>query len=318
MKAPAKAHFGSPRLPPGRIVWIGGAVLLAAYLAMWRVVPVDFDLLRSLWFLPGVGVLGAIIANTSGTGGGVVFVPVFNALREHGVMALDPLQVVGASMLIQSFGMTMGALRWTDRLLHQPALPAGSLEAQVRWQDYALVVGAVLALSLPAMLATQRLAEFDGPTILLGYKAFSVVLGLSLITLTWTVNMNQPERVRLERVDLFVLLLLAIPGGAITALFSVGIGELVALYLFMRHYPVLLCTGAACVISSVSVISGAMWHIEAGTVQWEVVLLAGPAAALGGFLARPIALWLGARRLKTLDGGWIVLSACYLIALNWR
>ena len=69
-------------------------------------------------------------------------------------------------------------------------------------------------------------------------------------------------------------------------------------------------------ISSVSVIAGMVWHIEAGTIQWEVVLLAGPAAALGGFLARPIALWLGARRLKSLDGAWIVLSAFYLLWLN--
>mgnify|MGYP006178364251 CR=1 FL=1 len=117
--------------------------------------------------------------------------------------------------------------------------------------------------------------------------------------------------------DLIVLLMIAVPGGMITALFSVGIGELVALYLFIRHYPVLLCTGAACLISSVSVISGAIWHVEAGTIQLEVVLLAGPAAALGGFLARPIAIRLGARRLKTLDGAWIVLSAVYLLWLNW-
>ena len=113
-----------------------------------------------------------------------------------------------------------------------------------------------------------------------------------------------------------VLILLAIPGGILTALFSVGVGELVALYLFIRHYPVLLCTGAACLISSVSVIAGSVWHIGAGTIQWEVVLLAGPAAAIGGFFARPIALWLGARRLKTLDGAWIVASAAYLLWLN--
>jgi uncharacterized membrane protein YfcA len=104
----------------------------------------------------------------------------------------------------------------------------------------------------------------------------------------------------------------------ITALFSVGVGELVALYLFIRHYPVLLCTGAACVISAASCLAGVVWHIGVGTIQWEVVLLAGPAAALGGFLARPIALWLGAKRLKTLDGSWIVLSALYLLWLNWR
>jgi uncharacterized membrane protein YfcA len=154
--------------------------------------------------------------------------------------------------------------------------------------------------------------------VLYAYKGFSILLGSALVAATWTVNAARPERTQLARVDLIVLLLLAIPGGMITALFSVGIGELVALYLFIRHYPVLLCSGAACVISAVSCLTGVVWHIGAGTVQWEVVLLAGPAAALGGFLARPIALWLGAKRLKTLDGSWIVLSALYLLWLNWR
>jgi uncharacterized membrane protein YfcA len=180
------------------------------------------------------------------------------------------------------------------------------------------VAGAVLALSLPAMLATQRLTAFDQQDVLLAYKGFSILLGTALILATWTVNAKRPERDRLARIDLVVLLALAIPGGILTALFSVGMGELVALYLFIRHYPVLLCTGAACVISAASCLAGVVWHIGAGTIQWEVVLLAGPAAALGGFLARPIALWLGARRLKTLDGGWIVVSALYLLWLNAR
>jgi uncharacterized membrane protein YfcA len=302
-------------LPKGRLVAIGGAVLLAAYLALFLTVRADPALMERLWFLPGVGVIGAIIANTSGTGGGVVFVPVFNALREWGVMGLLPLQVVGVSMCIQAFGMTMGALRWIDRLYHQPA--PEPLHALVSPRDFFIVALGVLALSLPAMLLTQRFTDFDQHAVLMGYKAFSVLLGIALIASTWTVNLARPERDGIERIDLVVLLLLAIPGGVLTALFSVGVGELVALYLFIRHYPVLLCTGAACLISSVSVIAGALWHIEAGTIRWEVVLLAGPAAALGGFLARPIALWLGARRLKTLDGSWIVLSACYLLWLNW-
>lgn len=310
----AAAQSRLSALPPGRLVWLGGGVLLLAWLALLALVAVDPALVRSLWFLPGVGVIGAIIANTSGTGGGVVFVPVFNALRELGVMSLEPLEVVGVSMAIQSFGMTMGALRWTDRLFHQPE--PEPLHARVRVRDFFLVAGSVLVLSVPAMLWTQRFTDFDQQSVLFAYKGFSILLGLALIASTWTVNLAKPEKTRLERIDLIVLLLLAIPGGALTALFSVGMGELVALYLFIRHYPVLLCTGAACLISSISVLTGVVWHVEAGTIQWEVVLLAGPAAALGGFLARPIALWLGARRLKTLDGSWIVLSALYLLWLN--
>ena len=310
----AATQSGLSTLPKGRLVAIGGGILLAAYAALWLLVPYQAATLDKLWFLPGVGVIGAIIANTSDTGGGVVFVPVFNALRELGEMDLQPLQVVAVSMGIQSFGMTMGALRWTDRLYHQP--DPEPLHARVAPRDFFTVALGVLALSLPAMLVTQRLTSFDQHAVLTGYKAFSILLGLALIVGTWTVNLQRGEKPALERKDLLVLLLLAVPGGILTALFSVGVGELVALYLFIRHYPVLLCTGAACLISSVSVIAGAVWHIEAGTIVWEVVLLAAPGAMLGGFLARPIALWLGARRLKTLDGSWIVLSAVYLLWLN--
>ena len=297
-----------------RFAILGGAALLVAYATVCALAPYDASLLAPLGFIPGIGVVGAIIANASGTGGGVVFVPVFNALRELGTLALDPLQVVAVSMGIQSFGMSLGALRWTDRLYHQHA-PA-ALEAPARTRDYWLVCLAVLALSLPAMLATQRLVAFDAHAVLLGYKSFSIVLGLALILATWTVNRAAPERTRLARIDLAVLLALAIPGGAITALFSVGIGELVAFYLFLRHYPMVLCVGTACVISAISCIAGLPWHIAAGSVRWEVVLLAAPGAMIGAFLARPIALWLGARRLKTAGGAWIVLSACYLLWLN--
>ena len=122
---------------------------------------------------------------------------------------------------------------------------------------------------------------------MLGYKGFSILLGIALITATWTINRNTTERSEIAPVDLAVLALIAIPGGAITALFSVGIGELIAFYLFLRHYPVLLCVGTACIISSASVIAGLVWHIEQGTVQWEVVLLAAPGAMFGALLARP-------------------------------
>lgn len=298
-----------------RLAIIGGVILALFYAALWLVVPYDPALIERLWFLPGVGVVGAIIANASGTGGGVVFVPVFNVLRDFGTMDLDPLQVVAVSMGIQIFGMSLGGLRWTDRLYHQHQ--PEPLEAGTRVRDYWTVVGAVLFLSLPAMLATQRLVTFDKHLVLLGYKAFSITLGFALLVATWTFNRAIPERERLAGVDLGVLLLFAIPGGAITAMFSVGIGELVAFYLFLRHYPMVLCVGTACVISAISCIGGLIWHIAEGTVQWEVVLLAGPGAALGGFLARPIALWLGARKLKTAGGAWIVLSALYLLWLNW-
>lgn len=291
---------------------VGSACLFAAYGAIWCFAPLDPDLVRKLWFMPGIGLLGATIANTSGTGGGVVFVPVFSILRSTGIMTLDTTQVVAASFLIQCFGMTMGALRWSTGLYRDAP------EDRVRPKDYWGTVAVVLIFSLPAMLTTQRYARFDPHDVLLAFKCFSVVLGLTVITTTWTINRVRPPLCRVAAADFFVLALVGLVGGFVTALFSVGVGELVALYLFIRHYPVTLCTGTAVTISSISVLAGAPFHILAGNVVWEVVALAVIGAVLGGYLARPLARRLGANRLKTLDGCWIVASSFYLIALNIR
>ncbi len=293
------------------IVPLGAVVLLLGYIQIWLNAPLSAELLKELWFMPAIGLLGATIANTSGTGGGVVFVPVFNILRSAGVMDLNPTQVVAASFCIQCFGMTMGALRWTTGLYREPVAQRASSVS-----DYWKVIVVVLLGSLPAMLATQRLAHFNPHDVLLAFKCFSIVLGTMVIVTTWTVNRTRPPLPHVAPVDLIVLAGIGLVGGFVTALFSVGVGEMVALYLFIRHYPIVLCTGTAVTISSISVLAGAPFHILAGNVVWEVVVLAVPGAALGGFIARSVAMWLGANRLKTVDGLWIVASSIYLIILN--
>lgn len=47
MTAIADHPSGSP-LPPGRIVLVGGLVLLALYAALWALVPADLALLKKL------------------------------------------------------------------------------------------------------------------------------------------------------------------------------------------------------------------------------------------------------------------------------
>jgi len=292
-----------------------GAVVTAqalSYVSIWVFAGLDLRVLAQIWYFPAIGAFGALIANTSGTGGGVVFVPVFNILRHEGVVDLTREQIVAAAFAIQCFGMVMGSLTWTKNIYASAPTPATGVPERQFW----LIIGLVLAISLPVMLATQRLTAFDPRTVLLWFKGFSICLGVALIITTWTVNRTKPPRTQLEAVDLWVLAGLSLLGGFVTALFSVGIGELVALYLFIRHYPLNTCTATAVIISGFTVVLGVQYHIFKGTVPWEVVALAGPGALLGGFLARRVAHWLGANRLKTFDGGWIVLSSLYLIALN--
>lgn len=296
-------------LTPLSVLVLAG--LTAGYAAIWLCAGVDHASLGRLLIVPFVGVAGAVIANASGAGGGVVFIPVFNVLSADGIIPMTPADVLGASFLIQCFGMTMGALTWL-RATHTVTPARTGIPAAQFWQ----MIGLVLLVSIPVMLATQRLADVDARTTLVAFKAFSVALGVALLAVTWTFNRNAPERMTLNRTDVVILILVSALGGFATALFSVGTGELLALYLFLRHFPLNTCSASAVIASSASVLTGGVHHVLGGTVPWEVVALAAPGALLGGFLARRIAHWLGPLRLKTLVGLWIVLSGLYLIFAN--
>ena len=78
-------------------------------------------------------------------------------------------------------------------------------------------------------------------------------------------------------------------GGIITAWLSVGVGELVAIYLILRRFEATFAVAVAVVISALTVWSAAPQQLFAGDqAQWQIILLAGPGAIIGGLIARPL------------------------------
>ena len=97
------------------------AILATAYAAIWIVKEPNVAAVMELWFFAPIGVFGAIIANATGTGGGVVFVPAFNAIGGGAIqlqmdiaelIRITPDNTVGMSFVIQCFGMSIGTLVW--------------------------------------------------------------------------------------------------------------------------------------------------------------------------------------------------------------
>ncbi len=290
------------------------AGLLLSYSLIFHASDLSASRALSLWSLPVTGVIGAIIASASGTGGGVVFVPIFNSLNETGLLSLSQKNIVAASFLIQCFGMTMGSLVWLRGMYSSSPVNAG-IEIKSFWKTLLII----LAIALPVMWLTQWFLEVDPQWVLLGFKVFSITLGSILVfnTLRNGNDPNQKKRTQLEKIDFILLLLLAPIGGFANALFSVGLGEVVALYLFLRGYSIVTSTGMAVIISAFSVISGAPYHIYMGNVPWEIVAMTAPGALIGGFLARGIALRLQAYWLKLAAGSWIALSGVGLLLLKF-
>lgn len=296
-------------------------LLAGAYALLFRESALTLEVLQGLWFFFPVGIMGAIIANATGTGGGVVFVPVFAALQDGGIMippellriaSLKPEESVAVSFTIQCFGMSIGALTWAHAIFVKDGL---AWDEKVSSQTLAALTFAPLATGIPALLLTQAFVEVEGDQLIIWFKFFSLALGVTLLIFTW-VQRRQAAKDRKLWVspgEIWVLMGLGILGGAVTALFSVGIGEFLAIYLILRRFPTKVAIAVAVWVSVVCVIAGFWDGYFGGLVRLEIALIAVPGAIVGGFLAKGIASLLGSLWLKTLASIWIIASSVYLL-----
>lgn len=287
-------------------------LLSLALIGIWWQASLSLE--QALQFFPVffVGIGGATIANATGVGGGVVFVPVFDYFNSAGLLPVSPIQIVATSFLIQCFGMTTGSITW----LHNIQRSTEPHPSGVSQREFWLIIGTVLLSCLPMLLATQYLLAFVPTGVLFWFKSLSIGLGLALFVSVWRDDPALQPRRRLVKFDLLMLCVLGGIGGFATALFSVGVGELVALYLFIRNYPLVTCAASAVIITAVTVVSGMIFHYLNTDIPWALAAFAVPGAVIGGYLARRFAYFLGPHRLKIVAGVWIVGSSCYLLFVH--
>lgn len=262
-------------------------------------------------FLYLVGLGAATIANATGLGGGVVFLPAFEFLGAQGHVAVTTAQIVGMSFIIQCFGMTTGSLRWLNRIFDHSSPDTG-----IPPTVFLKMIALVLACSLPPLLVTQSLHTSPPEVVLYAFKAISLCLGALVLLTTLAGRGRTLSRSHPTQADYILLAFLSAMGGIATAFFSVGVGELVALYLFLRNFPLVTSAAIAVMASAASVLVGVWDHLLTAPQPWEILIFVIPGAASGGYLARQFAFWLGAERLKLFAGSWIMLSSAYLLVTS--
>ncbi|QHJ10992.1 hypothetical protein FX988_01214 [Paraglaciecola mesophila] len=271
-----------------------------------------------------LGVMGAVFANATGAGGGVVFVPFFNQ------MGFSPSTTVATSFAIQCFGMTAGAVTWWRFHLAQSGDNVQAIEhfvepsfAQVnvgttetlhtqQWQS----LYAVLLLSIPTSIFGLLIAQYNpewfgalahGDKLHIGFGVFSIMLAISMFLMIAVSGRTAPKT-HLCRIDSILLPIICICGGVITAYLSIGVGELLAVYLIMRGFNVTFSIACAVILSAVTVWSGVVHHVIISQgIYWPVVLFAGPGAVIGGILAKRLVLHFSPTHLKLFFAGWILI-----------
>lgn len=274
-----------------RLLGLGGALWIAL---LW-LQPQSWALITDYLHFILLGITGAIFANSTGAGGGVIFIPAFNQL------GFSESQAIATSFAIQCCGMTAGALTWLKYyrrdVSHQP-----------QWQPFFPII-ALSALCSIIGLWTVYGMGIDAPAALHPlFSGFSIVLGLAILIMALGLPQGTPTS-HLTRMDVILLMAITVFGGGLTAWLSVGVGELMALYLIIRRFDVTLAIATAVIVSMLTVWAGAIKHVWLDNqVYWAVVLFAGPGAVIGGILAKQLVARLPAKQLKLFFGSWVLLS----------
>ena len=246
-----------------------------------------------------LGILGAIFANATGAGGGVIFLPFFNQLN------FDASTTVATSLAIQCFGMTAGSIAWLKFY--------NTTQTENRdWSELGRALKLTIPLSVVGILVGQCLQYAndgigEAARLHVVFGCFSILLALAIFA-SIPLLKQQNFRQTLSRFDCIFLALCAVIGGVVTAYLSIGVGELVAVFLIMRRFNVTFSIAVAVILSAFSVWSAIVFHLlVTGSIYWPVVLFAGPGAAIGGTIAKYLVLYFSPQNVKIFFAAWVLL-----------
>lgn len=246
-----------------------------------------------------LGVIGAIFANATGAGGGVVFIPFFNQLN------FDVFTSIATSFAIQCCGMTAGAITWWSHYRRHE-------QENKDWQELLMLINLTVPFSVLGIGIAQW-HQFSSPGLDIAdhihmvFGVFSILLAIAIFATIGRLRQRSFNQT-LAISDYIAIPAISFIGGIVTAWLSIGVGELIAVYLIIRRFNVTFAIAVAVILSAFSVWAGVVHHaLLTGAIYWPVVLFAGAGAIVGGILARYLVLFFSATNLKIFFAGWVLL-----------
>ena len=257
----------------------------------------------SYWYFFLLALFGAVVANSTGAGGGVVFVPAFNML------GLSPETIIATSFGIQCFGMTAGTLAW-----HRHARAQQQESEPLVWSHYWNHIGWFAVPSMIGVAIGQYGVMPETPAeVKQLFRWFSIAFSISIFITTFYIVKYQSSKSLPVPVTPLIrcgFVVVGLIGGVVTAWLSIGVGELIAVMLILMRYPVRMAVGVAVSVSAISVWVGIQKYLWLEpTIDLNVLMFAGPAALIGGTLAKRVVAYFSPVQLKMFIATWILVSA---------
>ncbi|MFT5712265.1 MAG: putative membrane protein YfcA [Glaciecola sp.] len=283
------------------------ATLAAVWIVLIFSIPNSFQIIFDYMGFLFVGMMGAIFANSTGAGGGVVFVPFFNQID------MQNSAIIATSFAIQCCGMTAGALTWHH---HRQSLFVDSnanTEKNVNERAQWFYVNKGLLITIPFSILGILTAQFVlseytqqmQTSLHVAFGVFSILLAVAIFGSIPLLRRQKSVTILLP-IDVLVLGVVAFIGGIITAWLSVGVGELVAVYLILRGFNVTSAIALAVILSAFTVWSAIFNHLFiTQAIYWNILLFAGAGAIIGGIIAKRVVLYFSVVKLKLFFATWV-------------
>jgi uncharacterized membrane protein YfcA len=279
-------------------------ILILLFNQHFRLEEDGIHLLENYWHFLLIGLLAATIANATGAGGGIVFIPAFYLL------GMNSMQTLATSFAIQCFGMTSGALAWLSLVRFE-------LAENLIWRQLNKVLLIASVSSLIGLLSIQYSSIQPPVNMHLLLSIFSILVGCIILFSLYSVKRKALATLSLTSFHCVLISISCLIGGAITAWLSIGVGEILAFILILIGFNVRFAIVAAVCVSSITVLAGIPFYInQTSVINVAVLQFAAPAAIIGGWLARYLAVKTSQKNLKFTISLWIIFSGFIYLFVN--
>lgn len=218
------------------------------------------QLITNYWPITVIAFVSAIVANATAIGGGFIFLPLFSLSY-----ALNATEALKLALSTQAFGMTSGALSWPRNL--------------IQWHYFFL---ACLGSSIGMAVGTFYWFP-SNEVIYSAFGNFSILLCFLLLFEALYKPLSNANTSNLPCTKIILFVLVCCLGGLITAWISIGVGEIVAVWLLLQaklNISKSIATGVA-VLAFCSIL-GFIFHSMSGGIPWEYLMFTAPGVILGG------------------------------------
>lgn len=241
-------------------------IFFLTVVTVWLFVLLSFfstpmTLLLESWPIIIIAFFSAAIANATAVGGGFIFLPLFAFFYD-----LSAIQSLKLALSTQAFGMTSGALSWPRKLIIWPYFSFACIAS-----SFGMVLGTFFW--MPSNGLIHEIFAYA-----------SIAIGIVLLVEANQKENNRTESLALETRRQFIgFFLVCLLGGLITAWISIGIGEVVAMWLLFqaRHNIASSVATGVAVLAYCSVL-GFIFHNFIGGIAWHYLIFTSVGVILGG------------------------------------